>query len=72
MMSPQSTLFWSSLGALAFSLSACTLVTDEQWEAARDRDGDSFEAVELGGDDCDDDDAEVNPVAAASGADVWC
>jgi hypothetical protein len=35
----------------------------DQMEAGRDRDGDGFDNPELGGDDCDDDNALINPSA---------
>ncbi len=48
---------------IAMLAPACTLVTDEQWDAATDRDGDGYTASEVGGPDCDDSDPDTYPGA---------
>lgn len=42
-------------------LSGCTLITEKVYDQRFDQDGDGYNGVELGGDDCDDGDAGVHP-----------
>jgi len=47
--------------ALVLLIPACAWITDPEFNERLDFDGDGFEAVELGGDDCDDRNIDVRP-----------
>lgn len=60
---------------LAALLSGCTLITEKVYDQRFDQDGDGYDNVDLGGDDCDDGDAGVHPGAddvAYDGIDQDC
>ncbi|MEZ4237567.1 MAG: MopE-related protein [Myxococcota bacterium] len=61
--------------ALVLLVSGCGTVTDAQIADRLDQDGDGYDAIELGGTDCDDDDATVHPGAVDlpyDGVDAAC